>query len=470
MAKLLRDKFPHSFGVLDEYNLTEDNLNNYEYIVKDIQILDIGGKNSSAKIYDPMSFYKSFNPEFKLMSELNPSIPEFKTLLCQFIKDLLILYETGSYPKVFQKTKTKILTQKIANINKSLRNSTVWNNTASLKSKHTKYTKLLSNSESNLNVKKFPELYFNSINSNPINTSIGNTKLNSMKILEYIEHTISENYKYLDIIICYVLFIHLFSFRSYLYIPEGKLKAFLQNPKPQNNNKKSPNIIETGTNCYKEYNTIFKLLKTPFIIYPSFSMPNYYKTIQLIRAPIINIVCSNNPSLTHLKLYNPCKQITHDIYFHAGITHDYYSSIIDFKKDEFIDKFENNNKVLGNLLPLIKDNNQLCKLLFTILHEAALSEIVEFENRLSSSIIKSFPSTFTIFEIINKIIVNNPPYKLKNKEISPEKLYNDVAQRLKNEIPEHELDGITYLELTEKLLNELNEIIQKNNLISKQNT
>jgi hypothetical protein len=253
--KILIDVKRHNSELIqDFFNITiiPDNYN-YEYNISDNMFLDTQGKIIDAIIYNPLEWYKTINFNFSNLFDINPSIREFKPLLIQFVKDLLILLETKHFPDKQDLPKTS---QELnANDSTYLARNT----------KNTFYKK-------NTSFRKYTE------NIRPNDKLEGNIII----LLRNIFDIVVKDYKYVDCIKIYLQYIHLFSYGELLDV-NTLFTHFERKTEPIN-----------ISYCYQDYKVIFDLLYSPYFIYPTFHKINDYKFLQLLRAPILGIHVFNN--------------------------------------------------------------------------------------------------------------------------------------------------------------------------------
>ena len=269
----------------------------YKYNIPDTEFLDIGDKNSNAIIHNPLKWYLTINPTFLNMNQLiDVSFTIFKPLIQQIIRNLLLLLNdsklqeniTPEQKKLFQlklnkkKNLREIFPEIYAgeNLNRDVESINYQN----IRSELFKPKGDISNSFTN--------------NKNINVSEIVNVKI-IYKILQQIEKTITRQFKYIDVMTCYEQYTRFISYND---------------------------LTTTGT-CEDYYILLKQTYNTPFLIFPSFSPPNHYKTLLLLCAPIINIMCSYRIEIIHDEHYfTPCMQLYHDLDVHGNITHrvEYY--------------------------------------------------------------------------------------------------------------------------------------------------
>jgi hypothetical protein len=269
---------------------------------------------------DPLKWYKSKNPEFKILKKpteeeipilpfnYNPNmyigdenqvrVHEYKFLVAQMIKDLLLALYLGSMPKLHK------------------------NNISSIPGK------IITN---HANGKKLANMVLNNNTRESIKI-----KQEILKILIKIEQNISkekdeDNYNYVQFIDYMCDCINIFS---------------------------SIDFDSTSSKCFVRIMTLKKILFTPFIIFPTLIQVNFKKTLDLIRAPLLNLRLSNNRKKVHETFTNSCFEIGHDILFHCNLTHNIGFFIYESKREEI--EYIYTNNILLQLYERI--NNYLLKI------------------------------------------------------------------------------------------------------------
>ena len=58
---------------------------------------------------------------------------------------------------------------------------------------------------------------------------------------------------------------------------------------------------------------------SPFLLFPSFHQPNYWKILLLYGAPVINFFITNHKHYSHTQYEDVCYEISHDIRYHYGL-------------------------------------------------------------------------------------------------------------------------------------------------------
>ena len=334
---------------------------------------------------DPLGWYQHKNPKFKILKSPTPEeipnlpfnytddiyigeekqvrVPEYRFLVAQMIKDLLLALYLGSMPQLHKNNKEK-------NFGHS---------------------------------KQLAELNFNKIEESKREIF----KKEIFKILSKIEQNIKEDFKYVEFIDYMSNYLNLFSSINF-----------------DSNNKKINECIE-----YILY--IKKLLLTPFIIFPTLIQINLNKTLNLIKAPLLNFRLSNSRKKIHSSFDNPCSEIEHDILQHCGLTHNIYlyinrytylnfnkvNSSFELKKKDYIfDKLKNLEQIyilinmffrmiisLFNYFSLEKINKLYTLFLFVIFHEKYGINII-FDNNILKFILNTNKDEYT-------------PIKTKREEI-----------------------------------------------------
>jgi len=410
-------KFDYAIKLLNESStIDKPNFLTYSHNIPDIEFLDNNNNNPNASVYKPLEWYNKINPKFENLNYVNPNLPEFKPLIQQFIKDLIVLFTTEEFPKI-KKADMKIITNRnIEKIN--------FYKTNSGKIMH----KILGEPDLNYEHANYklpiadyffvPREYGGKHSKyKTIDLKFTyKTSKSIMFILDLINKTIQKNYEYVDIMQCFKSFIVLFSFNINL----DKLDEIM---------------------CLDQIKLIDDLMNTPFLIYPSFIVPNHYKTLLLLGAPIINVWCMNRIGVIHNMLFKPCLQIFHDLNVHGRLTHQYNKNTdaqklnkIFFSNNKFLQelltKYKYDNKTFKNVgekgitLNNIEKNDTLWEyfnfiiiiFLFTVLHEETLNFFLSDEKHYTSE------------EILLKAkeIIND------NKFNDKEKIYMNFYKELDN--------------------------------------
>jgi hypothetical protein len=91
--------------------------------------------------------------------------------------------------------------------------------------------------------------------------------------------------------------------------------------------------IQLDWNCHESFSVVRKMLETPFILLPTMGQINYVKTLDLIKAPIVNFRLSNNRRILHGTYAAPCEEFLHDIKVHGTATHGVNYYLQDIKKN-----------------------------------------------------------------------------------------------------------------------------------------
>lgn len=191
--------------------------------------------------------------------------------------------------------------------------------------------------------------------------------------------------------------------------------------------------FENTQKICKDIKIIDKLIKKPYIIFPTTIQLSYAKVIYTMQAPLINFRLSNNRKLIHDTFESPIIELSHDIDFHSRKTHMWEISAHN-NNQPFNPKIEYPiiNTIIQKLKPYISNttgttpdnyNNQLLTfIIFYIMHE---SGTVRDLFNLHSSII-----TLTIQNVItNNVFLEDK--KLKN---AVEYAYNQTTKQNLNDI------------------------------------
>jgi hypothetical protein len=392
MDKSILENYPECNKLLEAAytsSLKKETFFTYAAKIPDVDFLDNLNDNPAAKVYNPLEWYKSFNPEFKPLALVNPELEVYKPLLQQFIKDLYILMTTKQFPLLTKKDKDYIQECRVREYQSAMEYKDKPEMFYAYFRAHD-YRKLFQpgrttfyNTPPNDNKNTIPFMYNPKIGVRDFSnkekyrkidfTFNEKTKENCEFLLDKINKTIVRNYLYLDVIECFKIYLEFMSFADIL-----------------NKDKKT----KTKHFCTPELDLINELEQTPFLIYPSSMQPNYYKTLLLMGAPIINVLSMNKISVVHYEFQRPCIQVYHDILVHGEITHQYhkYQIVIadEAKQIEEAKKIEKlftfNTKILTELLPSLKydfknpittetSKEQFKKIiiLFMLLHEEFLT-------------------------------------------------------------------------------------------------
>ena len=152
------------------------------------------------------------------------------------------------------------------------------------------------------------------------------------KTLLQLDLTIFRKYKYTDVINCVSSFMKLFDF--------SKTK-----------NIKICELLET------------QFVKTPYILFPSFHMLDFYKINISIGVPIIIFQISNKNMLVHRDELTVCKLIHHDICFHNKL----------MKIDQLKIKDESGCGLMINFKDKFGDYKERFEIYFDIMNKVILS-------------------------------------------------------------------------------------------------
>ena len=330
-------------------------------------------------LYD---WYLSKNPNFLPVNTegLNIQVPEFAFLIAIMAKDLLILKKTRKYPQ-----------------------------------KHFKNT-----SPSNKYTTDYERTYFKCDIDSMVLSSNSKKELDDSKsdfVLNLINKFITTGYSYLAFLEILKHYLSIFNIGA-LYSPEI-----------------------TNSIC-KDIKIIDKLIKKPYIIFPTTVQLSYAKVIYTIQAPLINFRLSNNRKLIHDTFESPIIELSHDIDFHSRKTHMWEISAHN-NNQPFNPKIEYPiiNTIIQKLKPYISNttgtqpdnyNNQLLTfIIFYIIHE---SGTVRDLFNLHSSII-----TLTKPNVINNNVFLEDE-KLRNAvkyayNQTPKQNRNDISKEVNVTIP-----------------------------------
>ena len=146
---------------------------------------------------------------------------------------------------------------------------------------------------------------------------------NINEILEKIELTLKNKYKYIDIITIIYDYLILF---------------------------------QRGKNMY-DCHSFDQIIKTPYIIYPTFHQIDFIKVNLTIGTPFLNFLLTNKTHMGHGHKIYPCWEISHDIHVH------YDKIMIRFFKE--LNKIINNN---DDYILFINNNIELFKLFFEFMN------------------------------------------------------------------------------------------------------
>ena len=265
-----------------------DSLVNIEGIFSFLKVTDINGlkeivsihKYSSNEYKDNffvnednlLAWYKLKNPENNIMVVANPKMPEFTLLIKKITMDLLKIINESKYPKKH---------------NENLNNNDT---------KKTSYE--LSNKITNDRDKKI-------INN----------------VLTKISVAITTELPYMECTHIYTDYIKIMS-GAYFELTDGVNEYDSEIFKKYVGN----NYIRLDGDKYKSYcdqqiDFILQILKTPYMIYPTFHQLDYYTVVKTISAPVINFLITHNRKKIHGYFSSPCEQINHDVMFHSMQTH-----------------------------------------------------------------------------------------------------------------------------------------------------
>jgi len=217
-------EYPKCIDLLNQVypNFSEVKYNKY---VKD----DVFERTIQNDVY---GWYKTKNPRYLLMKDIDPNMPEFECIIAGILKDLYILKSTKQFP-LSGKNPKRINEEK----------------------KKINY------------IEDFDKQITNLLNS------IDELILNNFHYVKSIE------------IIYDYLFLFYDTFNSFFFVQK---EQFLN------------------------------LIKTPYIVYPSFIQISYYKKILTFGAPFINFKLSNNTHYVERDMHSTIFEISHNVFSHHG--------------------------------------------------------------------------------------------------------------------------------------------------------
>lgn len=287
-------------------------------------------------------WYLSKNPNCLPVNTegLHIQVPEFAFLIAVMAKDLLILKKTRKYPQ-----------------------------------KHLKNT-----STSNKYTTDYERTYFKcDIDSMVLHEQKELDDSKSDFVLNLINKFITTGYSYLAFLEILKHYLSIFNIGD-IYHPE---------------------ITES---ICKDIKIIDKLIKKPYIIFPTTIQLSYAKVIYTMQAPLINFRLSNNRKLIHDTFESPIIELSHDIDFHSRKTHMWEISAHN-NNQPFNPKIEYPiiNTIIQKLKPYISNttgttpdnyNNQLLTfIIFYIIHESGT--VRDLFNLHSSIITLTIPNVIT---------------------------------------------------------------------------
>jgi hypothetical protein len=282
--------------------------------------------NYNAIFADPYGWYYSKNPSFKTINQEELKVPEFMFIVYIMIKDLIVLCITQRMPQILASE------QKLYGDNE--------NETSRMPAKYHLRSQELAKLESDSE--------------------------HMRKIVEMAIDLIVEGVRVINSGFNYSLFINfLIRYSSLFSLGKDEIEEV----------EKTKVIADTqlNWNCHESFSVMRKMLETPFILLPTTGQINYVKTIDLIKAPIVNFRLSNNRRMLHNSYAAPCEEFLHDIKVHGTATHGVNYYLEDIKK--------NNNAQILNLHELyyLKHTNlNLIKKYYT--YDPDKIKAMKFEN------------------------------------------------------------------------------------------
>ena len=147
--------------------------------------------------------------------------------------------------------------------------------------------------------------------------------------------------------------------------------------------------------CEAQFEVIDKLMKTPYIIYPTVVQISYAKVIYTTQAPVINFRLSNNRKKLHEPFRAPIMELIHDVGFHAAFTHFWDHPSNWFYNSYNINQYPGINNIIHKLKPFISKTNEnttantteaynnqlLTYIIFQIIHEYyGIGSIVDYRS------------------------------------------------------------------------------------------
>ena len=336
----------------------------YQYYAPDPLLSVTPPDDGEYNLTNLKELYETFNPEYLTIVELckqntdkQVRLPFFKSIIQTICKNIILFLISRIFPKAsFGMTKTlknKIKSNKnkykngINKFNKSKYN--VHNNMT-----QTLMYKLLNNANTMIFKKR-----------NIIEKKI----ILATELLEKIEYILQNNYIYytlnenepniFDIILDYT---ELF---SYLYDIITDIKEYNLLNKKYITSTCVSRYTEGNSdeNCDNIINKVKSTInvRSPFIIYPSFFQPNYYKMILFMNSPFLNFHLFIGRKFSHTNLCYPCESIGHDLLFHAHMYHKLERSVGEYFKlstqESFPAHFNYMNRILKPLYEYINYYN-----------------------------------------------------------------------------------------------------------------
>ena len=343
--------------ILSEFNLSglKGNSSNHYLVLKktkktnnapkDITIVDI--------IKNPKSWYETKNPNYQPINDLDIKVPEFKIVIANMVKNLLLILRDNDIPLKNNITKNNIL--RLETYHPLLSIYSKKNNKKNINTNRN----IINNFKLNNNKKKIQKTRI----INEVTTLL--TNLNTM---------VNNGYDYIQFIKCLADYYFLF---SYGYV----------NPTTINSNKKTKGYNETMNQINHFYSTLKRnidlILNTPFILLPTNVQIDMKKTLELMKVPILNFRLLNYITKIHNIYLLPINDFFHDILNHANLTHRY----LKYKENSqtLESDFNETSKALDKLNPLydykkLNDDNvdefktkyMNCCIIFYLLHEKGI--------------------------------------------------------------------------------------------------
>ena len=312
----LRVHVPNLLGIPNTHNINKKCFT-FEYLVPD--------KHLDAILSDPYNWYLTTTKQgeslkFESIDSKNIFVPNYIAIVMGMVKDLLLVLCMNRMPGL--------------NAKDIERRPDITNNGTH------------SANESN----------YNKISKDLSTKQLTDTlKQNAKTLLQNIEILIKDNIPYVsftEIVFQYIMFFSM-----------GVLQP-------------DTNKFNTCLYLKQEYDQI---VNSPYILLPSFKQIDFYKVIDLCKAPIVNFRLINTRRLTHLSYGYPCTEGFHDILFHAKQTHHNLLS-----SDNLKELFNNRNITFNKIqhlyhYPMLSEksnitelnNYQNCCILFILIHEIA---------------------------------------------------------------------------------------------------
>ena len=316
IKKALTTNLPNLLGINDSNGKLNKKCFTFEYIVPD--------KNLDNLLLDPYKWYLDTTNQYtsntfvKSILDKNINVPQYINIVIGMVKDLLLVLCMKRMPGL---NKKDIEQHPYLNNNK---NPSFQGNENKI-SKELKNKQLADNDDLSKNAEKL---------------------LNDIELL--IKAKIPYK-KFTEIVFQYIVF-----------FSSGVLEP-IQNEICED--------VKTTYDC---------IVKSPYILLPSFKQIDFKKVIDSCKAPIVNFRLINTRRVIHTSYGYPCTEAYHDIIFHAKQTHHNLETSGNLKK-LFDDRNETFNKIqhlydyttkeLHVPEQLIKYRN--CCILFILIHEIA---------------------------------------------------------------------------------------------------